>query len=89
MADRENLRHTLAALLEADTGEKPASLDDAVNLREGLGLDSVDVVSLVTQVERQFRIHLSNSELEALVTVGDLLNLLQTKAVAAQPSNVA
>jgi acyl carrier protein len=79
MPDRENLRRTLIELLEADTGEKYPDLQESASLREGLGLDSVDVVSVVSQIERQFRIRLAHEELEKLVTVGDVLDLLQTK----------
>ena len=84
MADRTYLRKTLMELLEADTGEKYTDLDDGLNLREGLGLDSVDVVSVVSQIERQFKIRLSHEELEKLVTVADVLNLLQAK-IAVNP----
>jgi len=82
MKDRESIKNTLIELLEADTGEKYANLDDTTNLREGLGLDSVDVVSVVSQIERQYRIRLTHQELETLSTVGDVLNLLETKLVA-------
>jgi acyl carrier protein len=79
MLERETVRQTLIELLEADTGERYATLDDATNLREGLGLDSVDVVSIVSQIERRFRIRLTHEELQTLVTVGDVLSLLQSK----------
>jgi acyl carrier protein len=79
MPDRHSIRQTLIELLEADTGEKYESLDDSKKLREELGLDSVDVVSIVSQIERRFRIRLSQQELEVLVTVGDVLNLLEAK----------
>jgi acyl carrier protein len=79
MPDRDTIRQTLIELLEADTGEKYPDLDDNSNLREGLGLDSVDVVSIVSQIERRFRIRLTQQELEKLVTVADVLNLLETK----------
>jgi acyl carrier protein len=79
MPDRETIRQTLIELLEADTGEKYPNLDESSNLREGLGLDSVDVVSIVSQIERRFRIRLTQQELEKLVTVADVLNLLETK----------
>lgn len=79
MSDRNEIRQTLIELLEADTGEQFANLDDSKNLREELGLDSVDVVSVVSQVERRFRIRLSQQDLEKLVTVGDVLDLLQSK----------
>jgi acyl carrier protein len=82
MPDRESIRKTLSELLEADTGEKYPHLDDGVQLREGLGLDSVDVVSIVSQIERQYRIRLTHQELEKLVTVNDVLTLLQSKLAA-------
>ena len=79
---REMIRQTLIELLEADTGEKHPDLDEKSNLREGLGLDSVDVVSIVSQIERRFRIRLTHEELQTLVTVEDVLNLLQSKLTA-------
>jgi acyl carrier protein len=85
MPDRETLCRTLVELLEADTGEKYADLQESANLRDGLGLDSVDVVSVVSQIERQFRIRLTHEELEKLVTVADILDLLLAKNAAVPP----
>ena len=79
MKDRAFIRRTLIELLEADTGENHTDLDEAVNLRDGLGLDSVDVVSIVSQIERRFHIRLTHQELEKLVTVADVLDLLEAK----------
>jgi acyl carrier protein len=79
MADREVIRQTLIEFMEADIGEKFTDLHDGKKLREELGLDSVDVVSIVSQVERHFRIRLSQQELEKLVCVGDLLDLMMAK----------
>jgi acyl carrier protein len=83
------IRQTLIELLEADTGEKYPDLDEKTNLREGLGLDSVDVVSIVSQVERRFRIRLTHEELQTLMSVADVLNLLQTKFAAGPDSQAA
>jgi acyl carrier protein len=79
MMDRNAIRQTLVELLEADTGEKFGHITDEDQIREGLGLDSVDVVSVVSQVERKFHIRLSHEELMGIFTVGDLLNLLEVK----------
>jgi acyl carrier protein len=89
MPDRETLRRTLVELLEADTGEKYADLEESATLRDGLGLDSVDVVSVVSQIERQFRVRLTHEELEKLVTVSDVLNLLQAKIAEVPPQSQA
>jgi acyl carrier protein len=89
MPDREAIRHTLIELLEADTGEKHPNLDDAVNMREELGLDSVDVVSIVSQVERRYRIRLTQQDLEKLIRVGEFLDLIQEKLTAAADTAAA
>jgi acyl carrier protein len=85
MADRGQIRQTLLELIENDMGETYESLEDSTILRDQLGLDSVDVVSIVSQIERHFRIRLTHQELEHLVTVGDVLNLLETKLSAVAP----
>lgn len=84
MKDRAFIRTTLIEILEADTGESFRELQESDSLREGLGLDSVDVVSVISQIERRFHIRLTHEELEKLVTVCDVLDLLQTKIAATQ-----
>ena len=79
MPDRRTIRDTLTELLEADKGEKYPDLEDSKRLREDLNLDSLDVVSIVSQIERRFRIRLTHEELQTVVTVGDVLNLLESK----------
>jgi acyl carrier protein len=88
MVDRETIRKTVIELLEADLGETYERLEDRQKLREELGLDSVDVVSVVSQIERRFRIRLSQQDLEKLVTVGDVLDLLSAK-INAPPEGTA
>jgi acyl carrier protein len=84
MMSRESIRRTILDYLEDDLGQKIEPFDDDVNIREGLGLDSVDVVGLVMEVERRFRIRLASEELQAIVRVGDLLDLLQEKMAQAE-----
>jgi acyl carrier protein len=79
MTDREAIRQILTELLENEVGEKFADLGDAKNLRSELGLDSVDLVSVIAQIERRFHTRLSRDDMEKLLTVGDVLDLLQVK----------
>jgi acyl carrier protein len=79
MVDRETLRQTLCELYENETGQQPPAMSDDKKMREELGLDSVDLVSLVMQVECKYRIRLTHEELSKVVTVGDLLTLLEAK----------
>ncbi len=82
MKDRETLLGTLVSLLEAEMGETFQHLEETTDLREGLGLDSVDVVGLVMRVEHQFRIRLAMEELMEVKRVGQLIDLVQAKLEA-------
>jgi acyl carrier protein len=79
MQDRQQIRTTLVEMLEADTGENYKDIKEEDSIREGLGLDSVDVVSVVSQIERKLQMRLSHEELLKIVTVGDLLDLIESK----------
>jgi acyl carrier protein len=85
MSARETLRTTLVNLLEEEMGEKYPLPQDDQDLRESLGLDSVDVVGLVMRIEREFRVRLSPDELANVKVVGDLLDLMEAK-LADQPA---
>jgi len=77
--DRESLRQSLAELVEQETQTKPASLGDEIVLSEGLGMDSIDLVGLVVQVENRFGIKIETDELHQVSKVGQLLTLLEQK----------
>jgi len=79
MSARETLRTTLLSLLEEEMGQSFALPQDDQDLRETLGLDSVDLVGLVMRIEREFRVRLSAEELATVQRVGDLLDLMEAK----------
>ncbi len=79
MLDRESLREELKAIFEDDTGKTIETLGDDIELRDGLGLDSLDVVSLVMRIEQRYRIRLVHEELSQVSTVGQLLSLIHEK----------
>jgi acyl carrier protein len=83
MAGRTEIREILLELFEAETGEAVESLNDNEGLAEQLGLDSVDMVSLVMQLERRFKIRMTHEELVAASTVGQLLDLVHRKVSGA------
>lgn len=80
--DRNALRDSLRELLEQETWEKYENLDETTSLREGLNLDSIDMVSVVLQIQNQFQIEISSRELEGLQQVGQLLDLMEGKLAA-------
>ena len=87
--DRKELRSTLAGMLEETTGESYPSVRDDQSLTDGLGLDSVDLFSLVVEMQSLFRIKIASEELVTVATVGDLLDLLQAKLGSGAASSAA
>jgi acyl carrier protein len=77
--DRQQLRQTLLDVLEQETWERPENLADDVKIREGLKLDSVDLLSVMLRVETQLKISLNSRDFEKVVNVGDLLDVIQSK----------
>ncbi len=89
MIERSEIREILLELFEAETGEKIETLHDDQSLAEQLGLDSVDMVSLVMQLESRFKIRMSHEELVAAQEVGQLLDLVQRKVSELPRANAA
>jgi len=87
--DRQELRKTLVELLEETTGEDYPEVDDSQSLTDGLGLDSVDLFSLVIETQGKFHIKIASEELLDVATVGDLLDLLQAKIAPTSSSSAA
>ena len=51
------------------------SVDDAMKLRD-LGIDSLDIVELLLQLEEDYGVHFDDMDMSALVTVKDLLDVI-------------
>ncbi len=76
---REEVRGVLKGIFEEETGETLESLSDDTRIVEELGLDSVDVVSLIMRVEQNFRIRVSHAELAEMASIGSLVDLIVAK----------
>ena len=57
--DRTTLRETFFRIIEETTGEQKPGLDEATELRIGLGLDSVDMVHLAIQSQTEIGVELT------------------------------
>jgi len=87
--DRQELRQVLTELLEETTGETYPEITEDQNLQEGLGLDSVDMFSLIVEIQSKLKVKIASEDVTSIVTVGDLLNLLQAKLGTNVTSNAA
>lgn len=77
--ERPALLDALREMVEETTGEPCPPIDEAADLREGLGLDSVDLFSLVIEAQTRFRIKIASNELDGIGRIGDFLDLVQAK----------
>jgi acyl carrier protein len=77
--DRTALRQVLRELVENNTGEPLEHFDDDTDLRTGLGLDSVDVVTLAMEIQDRFQVNFAVADLERVRCVGDLIEQIQPR----------
>lgn len=76
------VRDALAERLGVDPEEATAGAD----LREDLGLDSLDALELMTVLEHRIGHELSDADMDGLRTVGDASALLRHHLSTAGPS---
>ena len=55
-------------------------LNNNTHLIYNLGADELDLVEIVMEIEYQYNILITDQELEVLLTVGDLIRLVEAKS---------
>ena len=80
--DRKHLSAVVLELLEKETGETYPAVEESTTLREGLNLDSLDMAGLVLHIESHFGIQIESELLDGIQSVGNLLDVLETKIAA-------
>jgi acyl carrier protein len=74
--EREELRRILRQLVEEETGDPCPELEPEMDLRVGLNMDSMDLVSLLFRIENRLKVKLASEQFAEVATVGQLLDLL-------------
>ena len=84
MGDADSIRQKIIdELLEASESELDASeIGPDTNLRDDLGLDSLQAVTVVMALEQEFEVEVDDEEIDGLQTVGDILELLASKTAS-------
>ena len=72
------LKEVLVDRLKVDAN----TITDDANLFEDLGLDSIDLMTVVMAVEERFSIEVSDDELEDVTTLGQAADLLNNKVTS-------
>lgn len=65
-------------LVETANVERDSVTMDAV-LKEDLGIDSLYAVELILELETSFHVQIEWEEIKALITVGDVVKLIERK----------
>jgi acyl carrier protein len=60
-------------------GIQTEGVDEATDLVDELGLDSLDTVELTLGLEEAFGVEIPDSDLEDVRTVGDVIDLIEKK----------
>jgi acyl carrier protein len=79
---REEVYSTLKEVLIDKLKVDEAGIKEEANLFEDLGLDSIDLMTVVMAVEERFNIEVSDEELENVATLGEAVDLLSQKVTA-------
>lgn len=65
---------------ELKLNREPESINDADSLfGGGLGLDSVDILTLVTAIEEKFDLSIEDDEVQKLNSVDDIASFVESK----------
>ena len=79
--NREEIRAKLKELLtvvDHEIGQRADTGDD-VDIREGIGLDSLQIVELLFEIEENIGPKIEDEEAQSIRTVGQLLDLVEKK----------
>ena len=76
MAD---LSEKVKDIIEKELGVEREKLTDGASFIEDLGADSLDIVELVMEFEKEFNIDIPDEDAEKLRTVGDAITYLNSK----------
>ena len=66
-------------IIEKELGVEREKLTDGASFIDDLGADSLDIVELVMEFEKEFNINIPDEDAEKLKTVGDAIGYLNAK----------
>ena len=79
--DRQQIRTELEKILTIvdDQILNRVQVQEETVIREGLGLDSLQLTELLFEIEERLNVKIADDEAQKLRTVGDLVTLIETK----------
>ena len=86
MITREDVLAGTIQVIATCLGEQPESITLQSSLREDLAADSLDSVEIIMALEEKFGVELAEESARGLLTVGDLVDLLEKEIMSARSS---
>jgi acyl carrier protein len=79
--DRPEIRKQLEIILGIVDEQilKRVTLQEETSIREGLGLDSLQLTEMLFEIEERLDVKISDEEAQKVRTIGDMINLIETK----------
>jgi len=83
---RDEVFATVQAYLVDELEIDPARIDDNTSFRVDLEADSLDLYTLVQELEDSFGVKMTDEQAAKIVTVGQAVNFVVENAVVPEPS---
>ena len=77
----EEVKNKITKIFVSVLGVEPDEIVETADLQNDFGMDSLDTVELIIELEKEFSINIPDDEAEEIKTVGDILNCLETKLI--------
>ena len=77
--DTEDMLERIKKILSRMMKVKEAKVALESNLRDDLGVDSVDIWDISSRMEEEFKIEVKENDLLGITTVQDVVNLVKAK----------
>lgn len=76
---REDLLKRLEEIIKVQDPAKALLISEKTSFKDDLGVDSIELMEFVINVEDAFSISIPDEDVETLMTIGDLIDYLQKK----------
>jgi acyl carrier protein len=70
----------IKSIVAAKLGLEENNLQPGTSFHDDLGIDSLDLVEVIWEVEKRFKLTIPDEELERLHTIGDLAEYVNRRA---------
>jgi acyl carrier protein len=84
----KTLEQSLIQLIQLHQGKDDLVITKETNFSDDLRMDSLEIVELIIEIEKNFGIQIPDEEIESSQTFGDLLKYMETLDTLKIPAEV-